>query len=521
MDMNTGSTNLQVSKIEILVLRNELFALRDRVTNLEKQLLNCNKLPAEGCMGYPMETCVFCQGSHHIRSCEYFKYLQVADRWALAKKLNLCYRCLESSHYGLNCPQSKMCGVNRCRLTHNELLHDEEKRKNLQKLKATRRVQPSAPSSSKSVIDRQPSQIEDLSGIESDQDSLDSSGEECGEPGRKNGTSNLDLFYDECLFPENQVDPDIIEIDKVESNFNPQTIACDGRIDSENMDELNRLAMLAETDVPFDVIFGGSCGKELGSSQSRNLISNSFEPSRENNPVLPSDNEIADITGFEAVCNDGGVFKNNEVNSLDSSYNENVDPAVKHPCPIEVVVNFNPENGYETDSSEVHSLDPITPGGYDPFRPSGGEDKTVDLEPEDKGGGPFQCSPLIMAMYNSGMFYNKCRMPPEYQNSINEKLDEKFEKETSSGGENDGPKLEASSPEPNFAVQLERLIQSVETDTSKMMLLDALSNQVYKLDKEIHFYENATALASPVEEGQRQIDLSTWLMPIPTQEGPN
>ncbi len=158
--MNTGSTNLQVSRIEIQVLRNELIALRDRVASLERQLSNIKQ--------FKSEQCVFCQGSHPIRSCEYFKYLQVTDRWTLAKKLDLCYRCLEKSHHGRYCPQSRKCGVNRCRLTHNELLHDEEKRKNLQKLKATSRVRHSVPSSSESVIDRQPSQIEDLSGIESD-----------------------------------------------------------------------------------------------------------------------------------------------------------------------------------------------------------------------------------------------------------------------------------------------------------------------------------------------------------------
>ncbi len=129
MDINAQTNGLSagadsVSKIEILILRNEIIALRKRIELLEKH----SKCGTDCRMDRQNLNCAFCQEGHTIQSCKYFEYLQVTDRWNVAKKLNLCYRCLESSHYGLNCPQSKMCGINRCRLTHSALLHDEKRR---------------------------------------------------------------------------------------------------------------------------------------------------------------------------------------------------------------------------------------------------------------------------------------------------------------------------------------------------------------------------------------------------------
>ena len=164
---------------------------------------------------------------------------------------------------------------------------------------------------------------------------------------------------------------------EIESNFNPQTIACDGKTDNmfENMDELHRLAMLAESNVPFDVIFGGSCGKELGSSQSRNTASISFDAQNLKDKFI-------DLTGQNNLTDKMEDLPASKPSSGESNVdlfnNEYLDPAVKHPCPIEVVVNFNHENASANDESdsEGNNLDLITPGGYDPFKtfePSGGK----------------------------------------------------------------------------------------------------------------------------------------------------
>ncbi len=465
MDMNAGSTNLQangagagsLSRLEIIVLRNELFALRDRVTSLERQLSTIKQ-----CTDCQMDRklCVFCQELHSIQHCDYFKYLQVSDRWSVAKKLNLCYRCLEKSHHGLDCPYTKKCGVNRCRLTHSALLHNE-KRRNRKRSDSNSKCESSAP--------------------------LAPSGDQ------SNCLDNLDTF-------------------SIESDFSPHAgmtaaAVCDGKTDSENMVELNRLAMLAETDVkvPFDLIFGGSCGKELGSSQSRNMTQN-------------LEDKFSDLAGQNNLTEAPSSHENTESNeesrdsNLDLSNNENADPAVKHPCPIEVVVNFNLENLSDNDETdgEVNSLDPITSGGYDPFRPSG--DLGQHQHDEPPGGNLSETStvpPLVnddirfapdgidinVRLYDAGMFYNKCRMPVEAQ------------KNNKNNGEKSDENFEAPGPEPGFAVKLEKFLQ--ECGTTKETLLDILNNQ----PKESKLHERTTSPAPPAEEHQKQkVDLSQWLI---------
>ena len=61
---------------EICALRNKLAALRQRIQYLEK-LLSLNEPPAQS-----MDRTS--QGAHPIRSCEYYRLLQVGDRWSVA-----------------------------------------------------------------------------------------------------------------------------------------------------------------------------------------------------------------------------------------------------------------------------------------------------------------------------------------------------------------------------------------------------------------------------------------------------
>ena len=137
------TSTLDVNKL--IVLENELAALRERVQYLES-LLNCSEPSAvntdfNGDVSDAMEgqkKCVFCQDAHSIHSCEYFGYLEVGDRWKTAKGLRLCYRCLNEKHLGRDCPYTKKCGINFCRMNHHVLLHDEERRQNLRTKKAER-----------------------------------------------------------------------------------------------------------------------------------------------------------------------------------------------------------------------------------------------------------------------------------------------------------------------------------------------------------------------------------------------
>ncbi len=452
-----------LSKIEILVLRNELFALRDRVTSLERQLSTIKQ-----CTDCQMDRnlCVFCQELHSIQHCDYFKYLQVSDRWSVAKKLNLCYRCLEKSHYGLNCPQSKMCGINRCRLTHSALLHDE-KRRNRKR------------SDSNSKCESKPSSAP--SGDQS------------------NFLDNLDTF-------------------SIEPDFSPHAgvtvaTACDGKTDQEKMaennsigsintgilEELNRLAMVAEKEVPFDVIFGGSSEDRSKRLQSQYVTPAPFgelDPRTGTAVVCDSNIDNENLHEPQMDENNYGVSLNN----LDLLYNE----YVKHPCPIEVVVNFNYENGSvnnETDS-EVNSLDPITPGGYDPFRPSGGNfgvSSTVPpLENENIRFAPDGID-INARMYDAGMFYNRCRMPADHQKRTGENTKEKY-LEIPSALKSNTDKLDL------FDDQCEPSGGKIETEGSTGFKPDC--NDVGPLAN------NWTSPAPPAEEHQKEIDLYKWLMPI-------
>ncbi len=554
MELNTGS-NLQanglsagadsLSKIELLVLRNEVISLRDRVANLERQLANIKQSEHRF-----EETCVFCHELHSIRHCDYFKYLQVTDRWNVAKKLNLCYRCLEKSHHGLDCPHTKKCGVNRCRLTHNELLHNEEKRINRRMAK------------------RQESEVVSL----------------FGSTGSGHGIQNESGYIVSDATPEmseynSQVDTGHGAGSRIDSNLldgecdsSPRistAVTCDGNTDSANLVELNRLAMLAETDVklPFDLIFGGSCGNELGSSQSRNTASISFGAHN-------LKDKFSDLTGQNNLTDKmedlPASAPSSENSNLDSSYNEYVDPAVKHPCPLEVVVNFNHENAsanYETDS-DVNSLDPIAPGGYDPFRPSGGENNLDSFNMENFASESKFVPKESLSVKNDTDHLHSESDDLDLLSGLSESVkstDFRTESVTSmeelessdragkqgaaapSGGKepndrttaepsggvksNDYNSLEdnneersnrnndAQGAEPTFAVKLEQLIKKCGQDK----ILEVLSNQLHMLDKEIKLCENAlsTSPAPPAEElhekqspsNKPEVDLSVWLMP--------
>ena len=53
------------------------------------------------------------------------------ERWSVAKRLQLCFRCLGEEHQGKSCPRSRPCGQNGCTDLHHKLLH--KPRPNVQK----------------------------------------------------------------------------------------------------------------------------------------------------------------------------------------------------------------------------------------------------------------------------------------------------------------------------------------------------------------------------------------------------
>ena len=68
-------------------------------------------------------TCKVCGASHTVWNCDVFKSRSIQEKWATAKKLGLCNRCLGDDHLSGECPRSTVCNIDGCRDRHNRLLH--------------------------------------------------------------------------------------------------------------------------------------------------------------------------------------------------------------------------------------------------------------------------------------------------------------------------------------------------------------------------------------------------------------
>ena len=79
--------------------------------------------------------CQVCGGRHAIWRCQKFAQKSPTERWNIAKRSQLCFRCLGDGHFGKLCPKSRTCGKNGCQEIHHRLLHQHD-----------RRVEPSASS---------------------------------------------------------------------------------------------------------------------------------------------------------------------------------------------------------------------------------------------------------------------------------------------------------------------------------------------------------------------------------------
>ena len=50
------------------------------------------------------------------------------ERWHIAKRTQLCYRCLADGHYGKICPNRRICAKNGCQEIHHRLLYQHDRR---------------------------------------------------------------------------------------------------------------------------------------------------------------------------------------------------------------------------------------------------------------------------------------------------------------------------------------------------------------------------------------------------------
>ena len=74
----------------------------------------------------PKLICRECGKQHGIWNFRIFAQRSVRDRWNIAKRLQLCYRCLGEEHQGKSCPRSRTCGLDSCVDMHHRLLHKQK-----------------------------------------------------------------------------------------------------------------------------------------------------------------------------------------------------------------------------------------------------------------------------------------------------------------------------------------------------------------------------------------------------------
>ena len=60
-------------------------------------------------------SCQICRKDHKIWTCAKFVENSVSKRWDIAKRFNLCFRCLGDGHRGSSCPRNLPCGENGCK----------------------------------------------------------------------------------------------------------------------------------------------------------------------------------------------------------------------------------------------------------------------------------------------------------------------------------------------------------------------------------------------------------------------
>lgn len=72
--------------------------------------------------------CPACGDQHSLPECKKFQAAAVDQRWEIAKKSRICFRCLRSDHRRGNC-KAKLCGHQGCPMAHHKMLHHEKPKK--------------------------------------------------------------------------------------------------------------------------------------------------------------------------------------------------------------------------------------------------------------------------------------------------------------------------------------------------------------------------------------------------------
>ncbi len=267
------------------------------------------------------------------------------------------------------------------------------------------------------------------------------------------------------------------------------TIACDSENDCQQMAELNRLAMLAERDMPFDLIFSGN--KSLKS------VYVTSAPS-----VTDRELPCAEPFGHENDDDTTSSLSSSDLKSIDSQPNI-LDSFISECAPPEG--KLGPDLLSDGNLGvHVENIAPLSKCENAGFEPEGNNGTGLS---ENNGFIENRYAWLATRMEKSGMFYNR-RDGHSYTSTKSLELQ---------NPENDGLKLEASTS----CNAMQQLSQKYRTNEDT--LLDTLNNQINRLDKEILFYEAIVSPEPPAEiadktlehmENMSSPDVSTWLMPI-------
>ena len=59
-----------------------------------------------------IQPCQACKEQQRFWQCKVFTQKDVSERWNIAKRFQLCYRCLAEGHHGKSCPRTRRCGKN-------------------------------------------------------------------------------------------------------------------------------------------------------------------------------------------------------------------------------------------------------------------------------------------------------------------------------------------------------------------------------------------------------------------------
>ncbi|XP_070134411.1 uncharacterized protein [Drosophila bipectinata] len=98
--------------------------LVSRIHELRRRILHANSAREEEWYADHPRCCPICEGQHQIRDCKEFNRASTTTRIESAKKLRLCFSCLEPGHMSRFCRKSRGCNVHGCQMRHYYLLHE-------------------------------------------------------------------------------------------------------------------------------------------------------------------------------------------------------------------------------------------------------------------------------------------------------------------------------------------------------------------------------------------------------------